>query len=69
MNEKSDASTNDAVRKTLIFSAILIAGGLGGCIAGLVNGDASPMVMGVIAAVCGALLAILSVLARRKTRS
>ncbi|MGA5732039.1 hypothetical protein ACPCI1_25770 [Streptomyces seoulensis] len=69
MNAKSGASTNDAVRKTLIFSAILIAGGIGGCIASLVNGDAPPMVMGAIAAVCGVLLAILSVLARRKTRS
>ncbi|MFF4018395.1 hypothetical protein [Streptomyces sp. NPDC001843] len=63
------ASVNDAVRKTLVFSAILIVGGLFGCVAGLITGDVPPIVMGATGAACGVLLAAFSVLAHRKKRS
>ncbi|NKI40790.1 hypothetical protein HFV08_05925 [Streptomyces sp. LD120] len=59
----------EAVRGAAIFSAILIAGGVGGCIAGSATGDTVPIVLGVIAAVCGLVLAVLTFKAGRKNSS
>lgn len=59
---------NDAVRKTLVLSVILIAGGLCACVAGLITGDVPPVVMGGTGTACGALLAAFSVLSHRRNR-
>ncbi|MGY0019365.1 hypothetical protein [Streptomyces sp. cg35] len=60
---------NEAINKTLAFSAILVAGGAVGCIAGVTTGDTPPVVFGAIAVACGLVLTVFSVLARRKTRN
>jgi purine-cytosine permease-like protein len=57
-----------AIREVRIFSAILIVGGIGACVAGTVTGDAVPVVLGAIAAVSGVVLAALAFLGYRKTR-
>jgi uncharacterized membrane protein HdeD (DUF308 family) len=67
-NQGGGAQMNEAVRKTLIFSAVLILGGVCGCVAGASTGDTPPIVFGAAAIVSGTVLAILAVLARRKTR-
>lgn len=68
-NEGKRISTREAVRKTVIFSTILVVGGLFGCIAGSATGDTPPIVFGGVAIVCGIVLGILSLLAHRKSRS
>ncbi|MBZ6130118.1 hypothetical protein ACFUMJ_10760 [Streptomyces olivaceus] len=60
---------DEAVSGVRIFSAILIAGGLCACIAGIFTGDAAPIVLGAIAAVSGLILAVFAFMAHRKTRS
>ncbi|WP_420036231.1 hypothetical protein ACN2WE_31970 [Streptomyces sp. cg28] len=60
---------NEAIKKTLAFSAILIVGGAVGCIAGVSTGDTPPVVFGAVAVACGLVLAVSSMLARRKTRN
>ncbi len=61
---------NDAVRGVCIFSSILIVGGVCACTAGVLTGDAVPIVLGVIAVTCGLVLAVfVAFKARRKTRS
>ncbi|MFH8799020.1 hypothetical protein ACH4F6_05375 [Streptomyces sp. NPDC017936] len=59
---------DDATRGVRIFSAVLIVGGTGACVAGTVTGDAVPLALGVIAAVSGVVLALLAFLARRRNR-
>lgn len=60
---------DSAVKRVGIFSAILIAGGMCACTAGVLTGDSVPIVLGVIAEVSGLVLAIFAFQARRKTRS
>jgi Na+/H+ antiporter NhaD/arsenite permease-like protein len=60
--------TRRAIREVRIFSAILIVGGIGACVAGTVTGDAVPVALGAIAAVSGVVLAALAFLGHRKTR-
>ncbi|WP_406390338.1 hypothetical protein OG806_01580 [Streptomyces sp. NBC_00882] len=60
---------DDAIRKVRTFSAVLIAGGICAGIAGTVTGDTVPIVLGVIAAVSGVILAVFAFLGHRKTRS
>jgi hypothetical protein len=59
---------NEAVRVTLIFSAILIAGGMFGCVLGVIKGESPSIAFGAVGVTCGIILATLSVLAHRKTR-
>lgn len=59
---------SESVRTTLIFSAIAIAVGLGGCIFGFSSDGAPSIVFGSVALAGGVILAFLSVLAHRKTR-
>ncbi len=59
----------DAIRGVRTFSVIAIIGGICACLAGAVTGDTVPIVLGVIAAAGGALLAVFAFLAHRKTRS
>lgn len=66
---REGASMGDAIRRVRIFSVVVIAGGICGCVAGTVTGDAVPVVLGAIAAACGVVLAVLAFLAHRKTRS
>ncbi|OOV16406.1 hypothetical protein SM007_38420 [Streptomyces avermitilis] len=60
---------DDAIRGVRIFSAVLIVGGICACVAGTATDDAVPLVLGVIAAVSGVVLAGFAFLARRKNRS
>lgn len=64
-----DASMSEAIRRLGIFSAIAIIGGICACIAGNNTGDIVPIVLGVISAVGGVILAVIAFLAHRKTRS
>ncbi|MFH9044165.1 RHS repeat-associated core domain-containing protein [Streptomyces sp. NPDC017966] len=66
---RKEESMNDAVRGVRTFSAVLMTGGIYACVAGTVTDDAVPIVLGLIAAVSGAVLAVLAFLAHRKTRS
>lgn len=59
----------DAIRNVRIFSAITIVGGICACVAGTVTGDIVPVVLGAVAVVGGVFLAVLALLAQRKTRS
>jgi uncharacterized membrane protein HdeD (DUF308 family) len=56
----------EAIRKTLIFSAIAILAGVCGCIAGAATGDTPPIVFGAVAIAGGLILAVMAALARRK---
>ncbi|MFF3345506.1 hypothetical protein [Streptomyces sp. NPDC002779] len=60
---------SDAIRGLATFSAIAIIGGICACIAGSITGDTVPIVLGVIAAVGGMILAVFAFLAHQKTRS
>lgn len=62
-------SVDEAIRKTLVFSVFLVCAGSGGCLVGAVRGDVPSVVMGAVAAACGVLLGVLTLLARRKGRS
>ncbi|MET7441385.1 hypothetical protein ACWERY_06670 [Streptomyces sp. NPDC004082] len=56
----------EAIRKTLIFSAIAIVAGVCGCIAGTATGDKPPIFFGAVAIAGGIILAVMAVLAKRK---
>ncbi|MEU3507069.1 hypothetical protein ABZ733_03965 [Streptomyces longwoodensis] len=56
----------EAIRKTLVFSAIAILAGIGGCVAGAATGDVPPIVFGAVAIAGGVILAVMAALATRK---
>ncbi|WP_330467922.1 hypothetical protein OG547_23385 [Streptomyces longwoodensis] len=56
----------EAVRKTLIFSAIAILAGVCGCIAGVATGDVPPIAFGAVAIAGGVILAVMAGLATRE---
>ena len=62
-------ATAAALRTPRNFSALALLAGIGAGIAGAGSGDAVPLVLGAVAAVCGAVLAVFVILARRRTRS
>ncbi|WP_158716621.1 hypothetical protein [Streptomyces sp. NRRL F-5630] len=59
---------NSAVKRTAAFSGVLIIAAICIFVGGLVAGDTLLIIFGVIAALCGVVLAVLSTLARRKIR-
>jgi hypothetical protein len=59
----------EALKGTRVFSVVGIVGGLAACVAGAVTQDTVPIVLGAIAMGCGAVLAVLTFLAHRKTGS
>ncbi|MCX5328928.1 hypothetical protein [Streptomyces sp. NBC_00140] len=60
---------DDAIRGVRAFSAVSIAGAMCACVAGILTGDVVPILLGVIAAVSGVVLAVFAFLAHQKTRS
>lgn len=56
----------EAIRNTLIFSAIAILAGVCGCIAGAATGDKPPIVFGAVAIAGGLILAVMAAFAIRK---
>ncbi|MET8074991.1 hypothetical protein [Streptomyces sp. NPDC005303] len=59
---------DDAIREARTFSTVLMTGGTCACIAAIVTGDVVPTILGVIAAVCGVVLAVFVFLTHRQTR-
>ncbi|MEH0639717.1 MULTISPECIES: hypothetical protein [Streptomyces] len=56
----------EAIWKTLIFSAIAILAGVCVCIVGAATGDTPPIIFGAVAIAGGLILAVMAALARRK---
>jgi predicted RND superfamily exporter protein len=68
MHKARDEETHvkEAIRATLIFSAIAILAGIFGCISGAATGDTPPIIFGSVAIACGLIMAVLVALAIRK---
>ncbi|MFK4116850.1 hypothetical protein [Streptomyces longwoodensis] len=56
----------EAIRRTLILSAVAIPVGVCGCVAGVVTGDTPPIIFGAVAIAGGLTLAVMAALATRK---